>query len=110
MLFEFCAYAQAEYVLRFYPDLLAMFVHSITTTNEPADIVLRTLKCLLALVRLYHGVYTPIVTNKIVSDLERSCHIENVMDELTRHPNAQIQKVALELANFIGQCDTEMIM
>ena len=81
-----------------------MLVHNLTNSSELADIVLRTLRCLTSLVKLYNNIYTPIANNKIVYELDRIRPIENIVDELTHHPNTSVQNAALELANLLGQC------
>jgi|JI6StandDraft_1071083.scaffolds.fasta_scaffold277152_1 hypothetical protein len=100
------SYSQTECIFNIHRDLLAMLVHNLTNPNEPADVIARTLKCLISLVKNYNNIYTPIANNKVVYELERICQIENITDELTRHQNSQVEKNALELANLIGQCQT----
>jgi hypothetical protein len=70
-LFEFATYNQVEYILKIRSDILDMFVHNLIVENQAADILSRTLKCLISLVKLYNNIYTPVANNKIVYQLDR---------------------------------------
>jgi hypothetical protein len=48
-----------------------MLVYNLIVENQTADILARTLKCLISLVKLYNNIYTPLTNNKIVYQLNR---------------------------------------